>query len=126
MSAESDNSSDRIHIEQLELFARIGVPEAERAAPQRLIANITLWPACDLRALNDDIARTVNYSAVCNEAKKFAGASSDKLLETLSDRLARHLLKTFTVRQIRLELRKFALPNAQYASVTVTRAAAEQ
>ncbi|PYL07166.1 MAG: dihydroneopterin aldolase [Verrucomicrobia bacterium] len=126
MPADPDLFSGRIRIEQLEVFARVGVPEAERAEPQRLIANITLWPACNLRDLNDEIARTVNYSAVCDETTKFASETSDKLLETLTDRLARHLLKTFAIRQITLELRKFALPDAQYASVTVTRNAAEE
>ena len=102
------------------------MPEAERAAPQRLIANITLWPVCDLRDLDDDIDRTVNYSTLCKETKNFAAETSDKLLETLTHRLARHLLKTFPIRQITLELRKFALPDAQYVSVTVTRSAAEE
>ena len=37
--------SDHIHIEQLEVFARIGVPDEERASPQRLVFNITFWPA---------------------------------------------------------------------------------
>jgi dihydroneopterin aldolase len=126
MSATVDPGSGQIHIEQLELFAHIGVPDAERAAPQRLIANITLWPMCDLRDLNDEIERTVNYATLCQEMKKFAGENACKLLETLTHRLAQHLLKNFRVRQITIELRKFALPDAQYASVTVTRAAAEE
>ena len=123
MPGDPDLSSGQIHIEQLELFARLGVPEAERAAPQRLIANITLWPARDFRELHDDVARTVNYSTLSNETKKFAAATSDKLLESLAHRLAQHLLKTFPIRQITLELRKFPLPDAQYVSVTVTRGA---
>jgi dihydroneopterin aldolase len=124
MSAEPD-SSGKIHIEQLELFARIGVPDAERAKPQRLTVNITLWPVCDLGDMSDQIERTVNYSAVCNETKKFVSQTSDKLLETLSHRLARHLLKTFALQRITLELRKFVLPDAQFVSVTVTCSAKE-
>jgi 7,8-dihydroneopterin aldolase/epimerase/oxygenase len=126
MSADPHISSGQIHIEQLEIFARIGVPDAERAAPQRLVANITLSPACDLRDLNDDISRTVNYSALCAETKKFVAENSHKLLETLTYNLTRHLLKTFAIRQITLELRKFVLSDAQFASVTVTRSAAEE
>jgi len=126
MSADPHISSGQIHIEQLEVFARIGVPDAERAAPQRLIANITLSPASDLRDLNDDISRTVNYSTLCAEMKKFVAGGSYKLLETLTYDLARHLLKTFPIRQITLELRKFALPDARYVSVAVTGSAAEE
>src|SRR5713226_3835874 len=100
MSAESDASSDQVHIEQLEIFARVGVPEKERAATQRLTASITLWPASDTRELNDEVGRTINYSAVCDETKKFAGEQSYKLIETLADRLAAHLLKSFPIRKI--------------------------
>jgi FolB domain-containing protein len=126
MSTDPHISSGQIHIEQLEIFARIGVPDAERAAPQRLIANITLSPECDLRDLNDDISQTVNYSTLCAETKKFVADGSYKLLETVTSDLAHHLLKTFPIRQITLELRKFVLPDAQYVSVTVTRSAPKE
>jgi hypothetical protein len=33
---QKDKSGDQIHIEQLEVFAHIGVPDDERSAPQRL------------------------------------------------------------------------------------------
>ena len=36
--------SDRIHIEQLKIFADIGVPDKERSAPHRLTISISFWP----------------------------------------------------------------------------------
>ncbi len=121
MSAEPDFFSDRIHIHQLELAARVGVPEKERAAPQRLTASITLWPQQQPEELDDDVAKTVNYSKVCEETKKFVLGGSDKLIETLADRLAAHLLELFSIQKIEIELRKFILPDVDYVSVTVTR-----
>lgn len=117
----SNPASAQIHIEQLEIFARVGVPESERATPQRLTANITLWPLSDLRDLNDDVARTLNYSAVREETKAFAAARSDKLIETLAYELAGHLLESFPVSKVAIELRKFVLPDAQYVAVRVSR-----
>jgi 7,8-dihydroneopterin aldolase/epimerase/oxygenase len=125
MSAKSDVSSVQIHIEQLEIFAHIGVPENERKKPQRLTVTITLWPAHHLRDLNDEIGRTINYSAVCEEAKKFVREHSVKLVETLAEGIAAHLLKVFPARKISIELRKFVLPDAQYAAAIVTRSVAE-
>jgi FolB domain-containing protein len=125
MSADPNVSSGQIHIEQLEVFARVGVPENERATPQRLTANIKLWPTRDLRDLNDDITRTVNYSAICDETKKFAAERCDKLIETLAYQLAGHLLERFDVRKVTIELRKFVLPDAEYVSVTASQSAAE-
>jgi len=117
------SAEQQIHIEQLKVFARVGVPQAERARRQRLVLNITLWPARDLRDLQDRIAQTVDYSALCQEAKDFLSRQSPKLLETLANDLASHLLRKFRVRKISVEIRKFVLKNAAYASVTVTRSA---
>jgi FolB domain-containing protein len=123
MAVDSNVPASQIHIEQLELFARVGVPESERATPQRLTANITLWPTRDLRDLNDDVARTVNYSAVREETKNFTAERSDKLIETLAYELAGHLLERFHVSKVTIELRKFVLPDAQYVAVTLSRTA---
>jgi FolB domain-containing protein len=121
MSDRPDVASGQIHIEQLEISARIGVPETERATPQRLTASITLWPATDPRDLNDDVNRTVNYSTVREETKKFAAKRSDKLIETLAYELAGHLLTHFPVTRVAIELRKFVLPDAQYVAVRLSR-----
>jgi FolB domain-containing protein len=109
-----------IHVEQLELMAHIGVPDEERARPQRLTINMTLWPT--LKAgLNDDIRHTVDYSTVCEETKKFVEMRRDKLIETLADALANHLLDAFEIQRLKIELRKFILPDVEFVSVTLTR-----
>jgi dihydroneopterin aldolase len=114
---------DEIHIEELDVFARIGVPEEERANPQKLTVNISLWPYQQTSDLADHIERTVNYSAVAEETKNFVRGQSVSLVETLAQRLASHLLKSFPIQKVTIELRKFALQDAKYVSVTVTRTA---
>ena len=115
--------SDRIHIEQLELSAHIGVPEKERATPQRLTVSISFWPYHERRDMADKIDNTVNYSIVAEETKNFVREQSTNLIETLADRLATHLLRTFRIQKITVELRKFPLEDAKHVSVTVTRTA---
>lgn len=115
------SAEQQIHIEQLKVFARVGVPQTERAGRQRLVLNITLWPMRDLRDIRDAIVRTVDYSAVCQEAKQFLSRQAPKLIETLANDLASHLLRKFRIRKIRIEIRKFVLKDAAYVSVTVTR-----
>jgi FolB domain-containing protein len=118
------NAEQQVHIEQLKVLSRVGVQRAERARRQRLVLNITLLPARDLRDIQDVVDRTVDYSALCQEAKKFLSQRSPKLLETLANDLASHLLRKFRIRKISIEIRKFVLKDAAYASVTVTRHAA--
>ena len=121
MTNESHPFPDKIHIEQLDVFTRIGVPEEERANPQKLTVSISLWPYQQPNDLADHIERTVNYSAIAEETKNFVHDQSVSLIETLADRLASHLLKSFPIQKVTIELRKFALQDAKYVSVTVTR-----
>lgn len=117
----SVNAEQQIHIEQLKVLARVGVPRAERAKRQRLVLNITLWPKRDLRSIQDQIVQTVDYSAVCQAAKKFLSGRAPKLIETLANDLASHLLSKFRIRKVSVEIRKFVLKDAAYAAVTVAR-----
>jgi len=121
MTNESHPLCDQIRIEQLEVSTRVGVPEKERASPQRLTVSISFWPYRQTRDLADKIDQTVNYSAVAEETKNFVRDQSVKLIETLADRLATHLLKTFPIQKVVVELRKFVLEDAKYVSATVTR-----
>ena len=123
MPNEPNAFSDQIHIEELEISTHIGVPEEERVNPQRLTVSITLWPRHDARDLGDNIDKTINYSAVAEAAKSLARDQSVNLIETLANRLATHLLGNFDIQKIRVELRKFALPDAKHVSATVTRIA---
>jgi len=123
VSHESHPFCDEIRIEQLEISARIGVPEEERVTPQRLTINISIWPYQQTRDLADNIHNAVNYSVVANETKSFVRGQSVNLIETLADQVAAHLLKTFPIQKVTVEVRKFALPDAKYVSATVTRSA---
>jgi dihydroneopterin aldolase len=115
------DGGDVINIEQLEVFARVGVTENERSYPQRLTLTISVWPDNDFENLEDDISRTVNYSSVCAAARDFARAHSTKLVETLAAQLASHLLQIFPIRKVHVELRKFVLSDAKHVAVMLTR-----
>lgn len=113
---------DLIRIEELAVEATIGVPEAERQNSQRLVLSITLTPTRNFRALDDDLQRTVDYADVAGAVSSFVRECRVKLIETLAEELAAHLLERFAVREVEIELRKFILPDAKYVSVRVTRA----
>ena len=121
--SDQSHASDEVHIEQLEVSTRIGVPEEERANPQKLTVSISLWPYQKTRDLTDNIEQTVNYSAVAEETRNFLRDHSMNLIETLADRLAAHLLKSFPIQKVTIEVRKFPLSDAKYVSATVTRIA---
>ena|ERR1700751_4359845 len=123
MTNESHPFSGEIHIEQIEVFSVIGVLEHERKGLQRLTVTISFLPYQQTRDLADKIDNAVNYSAVAEETKRFAREQTVNLIETLADRLATHLLKTFPIQKVTVEVRKFALQDAKYVSATVIRSA---
>ena len=112
---------DQIRIEELTLEARIGVPDLEREKPQRLVFSITIVPKHDFRDLGDDLQRTVDYAAVVDEVRSFVAARVVKLIETLADELATHLLERFSLAEVEVELRKFILPDTKHVSVRIRR-----
>lgn len=97
------------------------MPDAERAAPQRLAADVTLWPAGALAGLEDDLAKTVDYSAAARLCRETAGQREYRLIETLADVLCGDLLQAFPLKQVRVTLRKFIVPDSDAVSVTLTR-----
>jgi len=124
MTNESHPFSDEIHIEQLEVSGVIGVSEHERKTPQRLIINISFWPLRQTRDMADKIGDTINYAVVAGETQRFVHDQAVNLIETLADRLAAHLLKSFPIQKITVEVRKFPLEHAKYVAAVVTRTAA--
>jgi dihydroneopterin aldolase len=116
-----DFSEDAIHVEQLEMFAHVGVPDHERDKPQRITVTVTAWPQASLHSLGDDIGSTINYSAIARLVRDVVDERRDKLIETLAERIAERLLRDLPVRRLRIELRKFVLPDAQFVSVTMIR-----
>lgn len=113
--------TDAILIQKLEIQARVGVPDEERAHPQRLVLSLKLWPHAGFDQLQDQLERTVNYAAVSREVQEFSRGRADKLIETFANELAAYLLRNFALARVQIELRKFVLPEAEYVAVILTR-----
>jgi dihydroneopterin aldolase len=114
--------SDLIHIADLEVWTHIGVPNEERAQPQML--RVTLVISVDdigPAARADDVELTINYADVAARVKDFATARPRRLLETFANDLADELLAAFPMQHLRLEVKKFVLPDARHVSVEIER-----
>jgi dihydroneopterin aldolase len=76
----TDELDSLIRVQGLEIFGHIGVPDKERASPQRLTFNLILWPVRSSQELRAEIGRAVNYANVCAEVKKFVEQRRDRLI----------------------------------------------
>jgi 7,8-dihydroneopterin aldolase/epimerase/oxygenase len=102
---------------------RVGVPDAERAQPQRLLISLTL--DCDFAAAarGDDLTKTINYDALAQRVTALGQNRSWNLIETLAVDIAELVLREFAPTRVGVEIKKFILPNTQHVAVKVIRPA---
>ncbi len=112
---------DIIRIVDLEVVYHVGVPDLERATPQRLLVSIDLLRAFQEAANADDLTRTIDYYAVSRRLLRFGEGRSWKLIEKLAGDIAECLLEEFKPDRVRVEIKKFILPETRYVSVEIER-----
>ena len=110
-----------ITVTDLEVFYHVGVPDEERARPQRLLLTIEMTTDFSAAALSDSIADTVDYFAVSQRLLKFGEGRNWKLIEKLAADLAEVVITEFKPDAVTIEVKKFPIPQARQVSVRHTR-----
>ena len=110
-----------IRIADLEVFYHIGVSEAERAQPQRLLVTIDMDFDFSSAALSDRIERTIDYNELVQDLLKFGEGRSWKLMEKLVTNIADMILSEYRPQAVMVEVKKFVIPQAQYVSVSLSK-----
>jgi FolB domain-containing protein len=111
----------KISIVDLEVFYRVGVPDEERAKPQRLWLSVDMDFDFSTAAKTDAIADTIDYFAVSQRLLKFGEGREWKLVEKLAADLADAVLSGFKPQSVTVEVKKFPIPQARQVSVKLTR-----
>ena len=112
---------DTITIRDLEVFVCVGVPDEERANPQRLLVSIEMQHDFKQSSNSDDLGDTIDYFAVSQRVLAFGTGAHWKLIETLASDLATMVLDEFRPKSVAVEVKKFIIPQAAYVSVKVER-----
>jgi dihydroneopterin aldolase len=111
----------KISIVDLEVFYRVGVPDAERAQPQRLLLTVEMASDFSAAARSDGIADTIDYFAVTQRLLKLGDGREWKLIEKLAADIADAILAEFKPQGVSVEVKKFIIPQAKYVSVSLKR-----
>jgi len=111
----------KIFIVDLEVFYCVGVPDAERALPQRLLLTVEIESEFSAAAKSDRIADTIDYFAVSQRLLKFGDGKNWKLIEKLAADIAETILAEFKPSGVTVEVKKFAIPQARHVSVFLGR-----
>jgi FolB domain-containing protein len=112
---------DLIIIKDLEVHYCVGVPDEERAKPQRLLLTVEMQHDFARAAGDDELGNTIDYFAVSQRLLKFGDGAHWKLIETVAVDIAQMVLEEFQPANISVEVKKFILPEANYVAVRVTR-----
>jgi len=110
--------SPTLSLVDLKLLCRVGVPDQERAKPQKLLCTVTV-PVPDLKkaAQTDNIQHTLNYFNLSQLLRKTAQSKERKLIETLASDLAAVTFQHFPSPWIEIEIKKFIIPETRHISL---------
>jgi FolB domain-containing protein len=111
---------DVITLADLEVSCHVGVPDEERARPQRLLLTVAMEHDFSRAVAADDVRHTVNYFDVSRRLLALGQGRSWRLIETLAADVARLVVDEFGAARATVEVKKFILPEARHVSVRTT------
>ncbi len=111
---------DSIFLKDIDVWTRIGVPEAERAKAQRLLVSIELSGSLKNVGTTDDITQGADYAAVTDAVVQLA-ATERKTVERFAEDIAAVILKNFTLESVKVTVCKKPDLPLDAACVTIIR-----
>jgi FolB domain-containing protein len=111
----------KITITDLEVYYRVGVPDEERANPQRLLITVDLTFDFSSAATSDRITKTIDYFDVSQKVIAFGQDRTWKLIEKTAADVADFVLSEYKPAAVTVIVKKFPIPQAAHVSVTLTK-----
>jgi FolB domain-containing protein len=112
---------DSITIKNLAVLCRIGVPDEERAKPQRLLITVSIKGDFTKACASDDVRDTINYFDVSRRIAEFCRVESFRLIEKLAHELVGLVFREFGAQSVKVQVKKFILSDARYVSFELQR-----
>lgn len=112
---------DKLIINGLELWLKVGCTEAERAFPQRIEMDVSLELSLSAAGKSDDLAQSVDYAAVAEALRQKLTAQSFHLIEAVAEQTADFVLWKYKPGAVTVHIKKRALPGLAWAGVEIHR-----
>ncbi|MDE2384622.1 MAG: dihydroneopterin aldolase [Alphaproteobacteria bacterium] len=122
--ASAESRIRHVFVRDLTLLALIGIHDAEKIKPQRIVVNIDLSvQEGGAGPLPDDISHVVSYEIIVKKCEAIVGEGHVNLVETLAEKFAEACLKDRRVAAARVRIEKpDIIPNARSVGVEIERA----
>ena len=95
-----------LKIENIKLWARVGVLDEERELGQHFILDIFLWTDFEKCTVNDDIEKTIDYSKLVQTLKDQSKKIYCLTIEKYSNEILESIDKEFKLSKIKIILTK--------------------
>jgi dihydroneopterin aldolase len=113
---------DKVFIKGLSIQTTIGFFQWEKEIKQTLVIDLAMGWNTAKAALNDELAKTLDYADISVAIEKFANDNPVDLIETLAERLASYLMTQYHIPWLKLSIGKpGAVHNAQTVGVEIER-----
>jgi 7,8-dihydroneopterin aldolase/epimerase/oxygenase len=114
-----------IAIVDLQVRYCVGVSDAERAQPQRLLLTVEMQVDVSPASRSDRLEHTIDYQSVADDLLRFGEGRSWRLLEALVANITDSIMSKYKPQQVRVEAKKFVIPQARYVAVSIARSIPE-
>ncbi len=114
-------SGDLLQLRGLLLSTRLGITDAERAVPQRVLVTVSVPVNARSVGGRDDLQGALDYARLREDILALA-ATERRTLERLAEDIAKTALSHPDVTETTVELHKFPFPDGTEAVLTITRA----
>ena len=112
-----------VFVKDLSMLALIGIHDAEKIKPQRIVVNIDLSVQETEGPMPDDISHVVSYEIIVKKCEAIVAEGHVNLVETLAEKFADACLKDRRVAAARVRIEKpDIIPNARSVGVEIERA----
>lgn len=113
--------TDTVSIRDLRVCTVIGVHDWERETEQVLVFAVDMAADVAKAAANDDLADTLDYSAVASTVAAVVTEGRFRLIETAAEHVAQRLLADHALAWVRVEVVKPIAAEGYAAAITIER-----
>ncbi|MEO6184059.1 MAG: dihydroneopterin aldolase, partial [Verrucomicrobiota bacterium] len=100
-------------------FYCVGVPDEERAQPQRLLITVEMEYDFSAAARSDDLNGTIDYFSVTQRLLNLGEGRNWKLIEKLANDIAELVLNEFHAAVAEVTIKKFIIPETRFVAVKI-------
>ena len=99
-----------LKIQNIKLWARVGVLDKEREFGQLFSLDLVLWSEFEKCALTDDVNETIDYSSLISDIKVHSKNFSCKTIEKYSSEILNLVIKRYKPSRLQILLTKCKPP----------------